>query len=207
MKPFDEIMAEMDRWAASHNKRHGPWALTEIDPAMMGKYEFGIEQVRSEIEALAKVMYDLPTHDSILEIGLGPTAGTRVLWLQMFDHVINVERGQDLIDRWRETNRDGSPMICGLSGDPRVIEQVRELGPYNAIFFDGPHLYDDVKRDWENYAPLVTPGGIIAWHDAAADLDGHLSVASFMLDLKAAGLQIIDIHHSQLVGISYYREG
>jgi len=33
------------------------------------------------------------------------------------------------------------------------------------LFIDGDHRYEGVKRDYEQYSPLVRPGGIIAFHD------------------------------------------
>lgn len=37
------------------------------------------------------------------------------------------------------------------------------------LFIDGDHSYDGVKADYEMYAPLVRPGGIIAFHDIVPD--------------------------------------
>ena len=33
------------------------------------------------------------------------------------------------------------------------------------LFIDGDHSYEGVKRDFADYAPLVRPGGLIAFHD------------------------------------------
>ena len=33
------------------------------------------------------------------------------------------------------------------------------------LFIDGDHSYKGVKNDWEMYSPLVSKGGIIAFHD------------------------------------------
>jgi len=37
------------------------------------------------------------------------------------------------------------------------------------LFIDGDHSYDGVKQDFEMYAPLVRPGGIVAFHDIIPD--------------------------------------
>jgi predicted O-methyltransferase YrrM len=39
------------------------------------------------------------------------------------------------------------------------------------LFIDGDHTYNGVRKDFENYAPLVRKGGLIALHDIASDLD------------------------------------
>jgi predicted O-methyltransferase YrrM len=33
------------------------------------------------------------------------------------------------------------------------------------LFVDGDHEYEGVVKDYELYAPLVRPGGLIAFHD------------------------------------------
>jgi hypothetical protein len=33
------------------------------------------------------------------------------------------------------------------------------------LFIDGDHTYDGVRQDYEMYAPLVRPGGLVGFHD------------------------------------------
>jgi predicted O-methyltransferase YrrM len=54
------------------------------------------------------------------------------------------------------------------SHKPQTIEEVCDLFgdyPVDFAFIDGDHTYDGVKADFQNYGPLVRPGGIIAFHD------------------------------------------
>ncbi len=37
------------------------------------------------------------------------------------------------------------------------------------LFIDGDHTYGGVKQDWEMYAPMVRPGGLIAFHDISSN--------------------------------------
>jgi predicted O-methyltransferase YrrM len=39
------------------------------------------------------------------------------------------------------------------------------------LFIDGDHTYDGVKMDWEMYSPLVREGGIVVFHDIAANYE------------------------------------
>lgn len=39
--------------------------------------------------------------------------------------------------------------------------------PADLVFIDGDHRYESVKRDFELYSPLATPGGVMALHDIA----------------------------------------
>lgn len=54
------------------------------------------------------------------------------------------------------------------SHDPETEAAVRErVGEEGVdfLFIDGDHTYEGVKTDFELYAPLVSSGGIIAFHD------------------------------------------
>ena len=55
-------------------------------------------------------------------------------------------------------------VIWGDSTDPKVIEQVRALGPYGAMLLDGDHRLPGITKDWENYRGM---GRIVAFHDVS----------------------------------------
>jgi len=42
--------------------------------------------------------------------------------------------------------------------------------PLDVLFIDGDHSLEGARRDYEMYAPLVRGGGIVAFHDIAADV-------------------------------------
>lgn len=51
---------------------------------------------------------------------------------------------------------------------PECREAVRRAfdgAPIDFAFIDGDHTYEGVRRDWNDYAPLVRPGGLVAFHD------------------------------------------
>lgn len=82
-------------------------------------------------------------------------------------------------------------MILGDSTNESVIEQVRALGPYDAMLIDGDHRYNGVKKDFENYSPM---GSIIAFHDIVgegqATKDGNaypVEVPRLWSEIKASG--------------------
>jgi len=63
-------------------------------------------------------------------------------------------------------------LIRADSHTEETLRQVREVfggEPVDAIFIDGDHSYDGVRRDYELYAPLVRPGGLVAFHDIVPD--------------------------------------
>lgn len=59
-------------------------------------------------------------------------------------------------------------LINGSSIEKRIIDQVKgTLGDRQVdfLFIDGNHDYDFVRADWDNYSPLVRPGGLVFFHD------------------------------------------
>ncbi len=61
-------------------------------------------------------------------------------------------------------NEDGynAHLIIGDSTDPKIIEQVKALGPFDACFIDANHTLPYVTKDFENYGSLAR---IVAFHD------------------------------------------
>lgn len=55
-------------------------------------------------------------------------------------------------------------LIWGDSTNLTVIEQVRQLGPYDAILIDANHTLPFVTKDFANYGPM---GRLVAFHDIA----------------------------------------
>ena len=45
------------------------------------------------------------------------------------------------------------------------VERALDGRQVDLLFIDGDHTYEGVKQDWEMYSPLVSPGGIVVFHD------------------------------------------
>jgi cephalosporin hydroxylase len=52
------------------------------------------------------------------------------------------------------------------------------------LYIDGDHAYEGVKIDFQMYAPLVRPGGLIAFHDIVTTGNGH-EVSRFWNEIKS----------------------
>ena len=64
-------------------------------------------------------------------------------------------------------------MVCigGSSTDPgvrRSLEQELDGRPLDFLFIDGDHSWDGIRADWEGWAALVEPGGVVCLHDSRA---------------------------------------
>ncbi len=65
-----------------------------------------------------------------------------------------------------ELNRLGKDarVIFGDSTDSAVIEAVRKLGPFDAVFIDANHTTEFVESDWSAYGQMAR---MVAFHDIA----------------------------------------
>jgi predicted O-methyltransferase YrrM len=132
-------------------------------------------QVEAEIAGLGEILRAEGVR-SFLEIGskFGGSVGRLAQYLPRRSRIVSVDlpRGTKA---WRESEpmlkgviaglkADGhdAHMIWGDSTDPRIVEQVRKLGPFDAIFIDANHTLEFVEKDWANYGPM---GRIVAFHD------------------------------------------
>lgn len=55
-------------------------------------------------------------------------------------------------------------LILGDSHDPKVADQVKALGPFDAALIDGDHSLAGVTQDWHDHGPLCQ---VVAFHDLA----------------------------------------
>ena len=76
---------------------------------------------------------------------------------------ISAETVIDNLSRLR-VPRDDFRILRGLSQDP-AIKAKAAASRYNLILVDGDHSREGVRRDFELYAPLLEPGGILLFDD------------------------------------------
>jgi hypothetical protein len=57
-------------------------------------------------------------------------------------------------------------------------------GPIDLLFIDGSHVYEDVRRDYEDWAPKVRAGGCIAFHDSWHMTGPHRATAEILLSSR-----------------------
>lgn len=76
--------------------------------------------------------------------------------------------------------------------------------PIDFLFLDGDHSEHAVQRDWEDWHPLITEGGIFAFHDArtfpggwTCHLDGPVKLVDGLFrNNHLSGWEILDQVHS-----------
>ena len=71
--------------------------------------------------------------------------------------------------RWPQYASNHGCLCYMIDADSRsgyaISTVVKLVSTVDFLFIDGGHDYDTCMADYRNYAPLVRPGGIIAFHD------------------------------------------
>ena len=67
--------------------------------------------------------------------------------------------------------RNHFEFINGHSHRAPTIEAAEKQAPYDMLFIDGGHTYDDVKQDYVNYSGFVRKEGMIVFHDIRLETD------------------------------------
>jgi predicted O-methyltransferase YrrM len=123
---------------------------------------------------------------TVLEIG-SAEGGLSYIFSELFQRVVALDiYHTPIYEKWniiRFTLDSSNP------GDE--FKRIEELGPYDLIFIDGNHTYEAVKKDFEIYSPLLSLGGIIAFHDikdTEVQRNVNCFVSKFIKELEEANL-------------------
>jgi predicted O-methyltransferase YrrM len=167
-------------------------------------------QVRSEIvEFLARVRASEPR--CVLEIGRGNGGTLYLLARAAAPDALLVSL--DL----RDHDRAHSRLFGSFArGDQRVVvrladsqsEETRDsvatlfgARQLDLLFIDGDHAYEGVRRDYELYAPLVRPGGLIAFHDIVDGPESAVGgVPRFWREVKESLVEPVELIESRAQG-------
>ena len=73
--------------------------------------------------------------------------------------------------------------------------------PIDFLFIDADHRYVGVKKDYQLYAPLVRPGGLIAFHDIRPNpKHSNIEVHRLWDEIKVKNEQTQEIIHQPFTG-------
>jgi hypothetical protein len=174
-------------WHDDHAERDGT-------PA----YLPAIQQVRGELVALLdELAVELPRFDvvdpyhlghSCLQLGLGYDHGaSHQVWRLAFDEVVSLDLNGCRI---------GSQRYPGCRTDTEEAFQLASAkAPYDLLFIDAGHTEEEVRKDYETYAPLVRRGGFVAFHDALyrssyPEVEVHKFLSTFTVPVSLAGNEV-----------------
>jgi len=143
----------------------------------------------------------------LLEIGV-EYGGTLIFWINAADpnaKILAIDWNTympSLIPIWESWLTEGQRLfvINRDSRDEETIEEVKHIlgdDKLDFLFIDGNHTMPVPKLDYENYSPLVRPGGIIAFHDIAGPpLLNQPGLAKYWRDLK---VQLVEHTYAKTV--------
>lgn len=120
-------------------------------------------QVRSEFAELVDALKILPAY-SVLQLGTGPCDASYAVWRAICGRAVSID-----LNGCISADGDRYPGASTHSETARVFAALN--GPYDVLFIDAAHSEDDARADELDYAPLVRPGGIVAFHDALPRAD------------------------------------
>jgi len=157
------------------------------------------QQVREELYDFLTLLMDNKVNN-MLQIGLGHWGSTHFVLSLLLDKITTVEYDGEFIERYKKEMDEDFETI--IHGDSTVVcDNITDT--YDAVFIDGNHSYEYVKKDLENYWPKVKDGGIIALHDA--NFEGERYGTPRVL--RETGYDWKFISHSAEVGIAYIIKG
>lgn len=151
----------------------------------MGLSLFAIEryqaaQKHGELEALEDLLHGEKLK-AVLEIGTF-RGGTLWMWCRLAEPdatIVSVdlpggEYGGGYDRDWRKRierfpgSRQSLTLFQADSHEEKTrrdVEKALKGIPVDFMFIDGDHTYEGVKADFEDYTPLLAPGGLVAFHD------------------------------------------
>ncbi len=152
-------------------------------------------QIRSEIEEFVSIVVaQRPART--LEIGTA-AGGTLFLlaWASTNDaSLLSLDINPFHAPRrrlYRAFARNGQKVkvLCAdshLDETRAAVVEFFDAGSLDLLFIDGDHSDASVRRDYELYAPLVRPGGIVALHDIVGGRNEVGGVPAFWQEIKHA---------------------
>lgn len=180
------------RWGWHDDHRHND-RKPEYLPAM--------QQVREEVAELIGV---LAAHEvlggSCLQLGMGECDASHAVWRALFDTVVTMDYRVYAV---------GAVTYPGANIRSYEAWQRAALWgrPYDFLFVDAGHSVDEVKADHLEYALMVRPGGIIAFHDAVKrpTYEDEIQVWRYLDELRAKGVEVNMI--GEEIGIAWIVKG
>jgi predicted O-methyltransferase YrrM len=169
-----------------------------------------ILQWEKEFRVLLEI-YRRSNASSLLEIGTYH-GGTLYHWLQNSGGgttIVTVDSyavGVDNRDQYEDWNPGGVHLevIEGDTNSAGTINAVEDFGLYDWLFIDAGHYLHEVTADWNNYRPMVRPGGLACFHDILTHPTWpSIEVGQLWAEIKNTHdtFEIVADHHAQWGGL------
>lgn len=118
----------------------------------------------------------------MLEVGVQNGQSTKTILMAMnenkFGTLVSIDhkRRHSILDADYPDLKQYWHFIQGNTHSPESLQSAKDALEkdefYDMFFIDAGHKYPDIKQDWNDYVPLVKPGGIIMLHDTTNQNEG-----------------------------------
>ncbi len=91
--------------------------------------------------------------------------GTQILSVDWWKPDAGYPDNRHLYGQWAIRNTCTIDWIAGDTRDESTVERVKTFAPFDWLFIDAGHAINEVTNDWNRYSPMVSPGGVVVFHD------------------------------------------
>jgi predicted O-methyltransferase YrrM len=79
--------------------------------------------------------------------------------------------------------------LCGDSHATETALEVGRFGPFDWIFIDAGHYYNEVEKDWDIYGQMAAEGAVVVLHDISPPHPNHpeIEVNKLWREIQARG--------------------
>ena len=68
-------------------------------------------------------------------------------------------------DLMANLRRKNLTLVCGNSDKKEILRIIKKFQPFDLIFVDASHEYNNTKKDLKNYCAMLSDHGILTAHD------------------------------------------
>lgn len=135
--------------------------LIQEMPECFSFLEVGV--FRGQIVSLVKLLADRQGKD-VYRYCVTPLSPIGIGWES--DYGDDIERIHDEFGLVKDYT-----VYKGLSNDELVVKQAWDTSPYNILYIDGSHTYEDALFDLKVYSLIVSTGGYLVIDDCNCDMN------------------------------------
>jgi hypothetical protein len=118
---------------------------------------------RGQVLSLYKLLADI-SEKKVVRYGVSPMDSSDGHWdSDYFADVVTIHQQFNL--------KKDYTIYHGSSTDESIIEKAKYTAPYDILYIDGSHKYEDVVSDLAHYPQMIKQGGYLLIDDACNDMN------------------------------------
>lgn len=155
---------------------------------------------RADVDALHQIASSLPLQANVVDLGAGSgTTALAIFHVRPKAHIFTVDHSETAMN-WTQKAIENMHYVEQWSRTVADSWQAFDLaGGIDLLMIDAGHDYEDVKRDFEAWAPQLVVGRPVWFHDYASD---YPDVTRYVDELLMAGTLVLPVHSEGEWGIT-----